>query len=314
MLQRSVKDGWCQKCYTGLKINLGKCHLFGIGVPSPDVESVARSINCSFSFLPFTYLGLPVEIHGSKGGFDVTDMSSAKSGVWISLVKCCSSLNRFGVDLNEIMVRKICNGTNTLFWLDSWIEGCGPLKERFPRLFALEQHKSCSVAERWAFSNGVWAANWAWRRQPTRQSLATFLPFLVLSMVLFFILPRRMNGYGTSKAQIKLIWLKIWSWWKVPPLFNPSLDDILEGIPSLFPNKWKAKLFHVICLGFIWSVWAWRNRIFHASSDEEKSCALNEDIFPAVQRLLLLWTSNRAPKNRFSGANWILRPNELLDS
>ncbi|PWA53458.1 reverse transcriptase domain, Reverse transcriptase zinc-binding domain protein [Artemisia annua] len=89
-------------------------------------------------------------------------MSSAKSGVWVSLVKFCSSLNHFGVDLNEIMVRKICNGTNILFWLDSWIEGCRPLKERFPRLFALEQHKSCSVAERWAFSNGVWAANWVW--------------------------------------------------------------------------------------------------------------------------------------------------------
>ncbi|GJS38460.1 RNA-directed DNA polymerase, eukaryota [Tanacetum coccineum] len=90
--------------------------------------------------------------------------------------------------------------------------------------------------------------------------------------------------------------------------------NILHGIPSLYANKWKAKLFHAICLGFIWSVWAWRNRILHASSDEEKSCALHEDIFPAVQRILLLWTSNRAPKNRFSWANWILRPNELLDS
>ncbi|GKE03667.1 RNA-directed DNA polymerase, eukaryota, reverse transcriptase zinc-binding domain protein [Tanacetum coccineum] len=96
---------------------------------------------------------------------------------------------------------------------------------------------------------------------------------------------------------------------------DPSLDDILRGIPSPYANKWKAKLFHAICLGFIWSVWAWRNRILHASSDEEKSCALHEDTFLAVQMILLLWTSNRAPKKiRFLWANWILRPNELLDS
>nr|GEX79462.1 RNA-directed DNA polymerase, eukaryota, reverse transcriptase zinc-binding domain protein [Tanacetum cinerariifolium] len=44
-----------------------------------------------------------LEIHGSKGGFDVSDISSANSGVWVSLVKCCSNLNRFGIDLNEIM-------------------------------------------------------------------------------------------------------------------------------------------------------------------------------------------------------------------
>ncbi|GKB29952.1 RNA-directed DNA polymerase, eukaryota, reverse transcriptase zinc-binding domain protein [Tanacetum coccineum] len=264
----------------------------------------------------------------------------------------------------------------------------------------MEQHKSCSVAERWTFSNGAWAANWAWRRQPTGRSLGDISSILSLmdglvfdtskedewvwniessgnfsvsslcsliqkKMLVTFVdspkfvwnswVPRKVNFYAWRLAldrlptrenlsrrglihldsssclfcgsdveskehcflscpKIKLIWLKIWSWWNVPPLFNPSLDDILHGIPRLFSNKWKAKLFHAICLGCIRSVWAWRNRILHASSDEEKSRALREDIFPAVQRMLLLWTSNRAPKNRFSWANWILRPNELLDT
>ncbi|GJX68641.1 hypothetical protein Tco_0304368 [Tanacetum coccineum] len=126
------------------------------------------------------------DLHGLKGGFDVNDMSSAKSGVWVSLVKCCSNLNRFGIDLNEIMVRKICNGTNTLFWLDNWIKGSGPLKDRFPRLYALEQHKSCSVAERWTFSNGAWAANWAWRRQPIGRSLGDISSILSLMDGLVF--------------------------------------------------------------------------------------------------------------------------------
>ncbi|GKA38784.1 putative RNA-directed DNA polymerase, eukaryota, reverse transcriptase zinc-binding domain protein [Tanacetum coccineum] len=47
-------------CNKGLKINISKCMLFGIGVPLRDVENIARAFNCSHGSLPFSYLGLPV--------------------------------------------------------------------------------------------------------------------------------------------------------------------------------------------------------------------------------------------------------------
>ncbi|PWA55360.1 RNA-directed DNA polymerase, eukaryota [Artemisia annua] len=50
----------CFHDVSGLRISLAKCQLFGIGIPLDDVESVSRSINCSFSFFPFTYLMLVV--------------------------------------------------------------------------------------------------------------------------------------------------------------------------------------------------------------------------------------------------------------
>ncbi|GJS38463.1 RNA-directed DNA polymerase, eukaryota, reverse transcriptase zinc-binding domain protein [Tanacetum coccineum] len=72
-----------------------------------------------------------------------------------------------------------------------------------------------------------------------------------------------------------------------------------------------TSLFHAVCLSLIWFVWKWRNKIMHAPSDEEVSLALREDIFPAIQRLSLLWTSNRSSKCRATWFHWIRAPKEV---
>lgn len=51
------------KCFeesSGLKINLQKSHLIGVGVPTGEVERMAAKFHCKADFVPFTYLGLPV--------------------------------------------------------------------------------------------------------------------------------------------------------------------------------------------------------------------------------------------------------------
>ncbi|PWA60199.1 hypothetical protein CTI12_AA380360 [Artemisia annua] len=60
-------------------------------------------------------------------------------GVWVSVVKCCSNLNLFGIDLNEIM-----------------------------------HHTTC----RWAFSNRAWVVNWDWCMQPTERFLGDIISIL----------------------------------------------------------------------------------------------------------------------------------------
>ncbi|GJW91857.1 reverse transcriptase domain, reverse transcriptase zinc-binding domain protein [Tanacetum coccineum] len=45
---------------SGLKINLAKSRIFGIGILMANVANIARAINCSYGSLPFNYLGLPV--------------------------------------------------------------------------------------------------------------------------------------------------------------------------------------------------------------------------------------------------------------
>ncbi|GKB45483.1 putative RNA-directed DNA polymerase, eukaryota, reverse transcriptase zinc-binding domain protein [Tanacetum coccineum] len=44
----------------GLRTNINKSNLYGIGVSNSEVESMAAGSGCSPSYLPFSYLGLPI--------------------------------------------------------------------------------------------------------------------------------------------------------------------------------------------------------------------------------------------------------------
>ncbi|GJT29059.1 hypothetical protein Tco_0909334 [Tanacetum coccineum] len=49
---------------------------------------------------------------------------------------------------------------------------CGErLANVFPRLYALEQRKDCSITARWILSNNVWGGNWEWRIPPRGRAM-----------------------------------------------------------------------------------------------------------------------------------------------
>nr|GEU89402.1 arginine repressor C-terminal-like domain-containing protein [Tanacetum cinerariifolium] len=51
------------KCFgeaSGLKVNLSKSSIYGVGVQYSEVESISAAFNCKCDSLPFVYLGLPV--------------------------------------------------------------------------------------------------------------------------------------------------------------------------------------------------------------------------------------------------------------
>ncbi|GJT06102.1 hypothetical protein Tco_0840564 [Tanacetum coccineum] len=250
---------------SGLKINLDKSKLFGIGVSPEEVTSIARLVYCTHGSLPFIYLELPVgrsmkkieawndvinkftrrlsswkanmlsiggrltllksvlddekkmvwvswqkimsstkngglgvesikaknmglmgkwkwrflnesdalwkrvivEFHGVNGGFDQTTSYMRNSGTWASIVKSCLELEHMSIDLDNLMERKVLSGNQTRFWTDYWIKNHGRLKNRFPRLYALETSKDCFVADRWVLEDGFGHAKWSWRRHPS---------------------------------------------------------------------------------------------------------------------------------------------------
>ncbi|GKF80940.1 putative RNA-directed DNA polymerase, eukaryota, reverse transcriptase zinc-binding domain protein, partial [Tanacetum coccineum] len=45
---------------SGLKININKSNIFGIGVSDDEVSNMARNSSCATGSFPFTYLGLPI--------------------------------------------------------------------------------------------------------------------------------------------------------------------------------------------------------------------------------------------------------------
>ncbi|PNX81962.1 cytochrome p450, partial [Trifolium pratense] len=68
------------------------------------------------------------------------------------------------------VVRRVGDGSDTLFWTDSWMDGT-PLCERFGRLFALVETKSHTVAEMFSLGWGMDGAAWVqtshmWHWQP----------------------------------------------------------------------------------------------------------------------------------------------------
>ncbi|GKB67028.1 hypothetical protein Tco_0928440 [Tanacetum coccineum] len=89
------------------------------------------------------------------------------SGTWASIVRSCLELEHVSIDLENLMERKVLSGNQTRFWTDCWIKNHGPLKNRFPILFALETSKDCFVADRWVHEDGFWHAKWSWRRHPS---------------------------------------------------------------------------------------------------------------------------------------------------
>ncbi|GJS09002.1 RNA-directed DNA polymerase, eukaryota [Tanacetum coccineum] len=71
----------------------------------------------------------------------------ARSSTWTTIVRECGNLSSKGINFLSHMKRKVGNGLNTLFWVDSWLTDI-PLKQLYPRMFALDCNKNSTVAEK----------------------------------------------------------------------------------------------------------------------------------------------------------------------
>ncbi|GKA42376.1 RNA-directed DNA polymerase, eukaryota, reverse transcriptase zinc-binding domain protein [Tanacetum coccineum] len=69
---------------SGLKINVSKSKVFGIGVSSHDIEDMARDAGCGSGNVPFSYLGLPigVNMHLTANWQPLIDRFRAKLSSW----------------------------------------------------------------------------------------------------------------------------------------------------------------------------------------------------------------------------------------
>nr|GEX28087.1 RNA-directed DNA polymerase, eukaryota, reverse transcriptase zinc-binding domain protein [Tanacetum cinerariifolium] len=253
-------------------------------------ESIARSINYSHDSLPFSYLGLPVgkvisEIHGSGGGFMDSNWSWRRQPT--------GRLEGDLVSLNNVSSGIVLDPLHD----DKWVWSSNAFES-----FSVKS--LCVAIQNKMFYNNIAASKFTWNY---------WVPREVNICVCRLSLDQSRDHCIRSCPIIKLLWFKIWDWWRTPPLFNPSLDDILIGNFNLFLKKWAAKLVHAVCFALIWHIWGWRNKILHACSDSAAAAALHEDIFPSVQRMSLLWVSKRAFKSNssFSWDHWIHKPNEV---
>ncbi|GKD12688.1 RNA-directed DNA polymerase, eukaryota [Tanacetum coccineum] len=86
------------------------------------------------------------------------DLNGCQSnGFWSRIVGTTNQLHSSGVVPFCSIRYKVGDGSLIRFWLDTWV-GDLPLRDRFNRLYHLENFKDCMVRDR--FSNGSWSWNW----------------------------------------------------------------------------------------------------------------------------------------------------------
>ncbi|GKD07433.1 hypothetical protein Tco_1187118, partial [Tanacetum coccineum] len=163
---------------SGLKINILKSSIYGVGVSLDEVQVMASNTGCKTGLLPFTYLGLPIRSNMSliANWKPLIDKFNSKLSSWkanlfsfggrLTLIKAVlgslASFDKGGLAIGSV---KSFNLALLHKWRwrfysspDSlWVNVIKALHARFNRLFRLEQDKNCLIVDR--ISNGQWSWN-----------------------------------------------------------------------------------------------------------------------------------------------------------
>nr|GEX18900.1 reverse transcriptase domain-containing protein [Tanacetum cinerariifolium] len=84
------------------------------------------------------------DFYGDDWGFSLESKSFGSSGLWTDIIKAVNSVNTNDEDFKYSFIRNISNA--------------------FPRLYALETSKDCSISDRWHMDNDSGVGIWSWNR------------------------------------------------------------------------------------------------------------------------------------------------------
>nr|GEW11377.1 RNA-directed DNA polymerase, eukaryota, reverse transcriptase zinc-binding domain protein [Tanacetum cinerariifolium] len=132
----------------GMSINIHKSHILGVGIPDNTVSEAASLLGCAILKTPFKYLGIMVggNMSLTKAWDDTICKLKKRLSKW--------KLKTLSIGGRLTLLKSVLGSTPiynmSIFKNDVWI-GESPLKVVFPRLFALEDSKDASVADK--FSN-----------------------------------------------------------------------------------------------------------------------------------------------------------------
>nr|GEU50867.1 RNA-directed DNA polymerase, eukaryota [Tanacetum cinerariifolium] len=103
---------------SGLKINIYKSNVYGVGVSDNEVHSMATDIGFSPGSFPFTYLGLPIgaNMNLTEGGFGLNDISSKV--IWSKIVGSSNFLHSIEILPSDSIRFRVGCGTSIGFWKD----------------------------------------------------------------------------------------------------------------------------------------------------------------------------------------------------
>nr|GEY08021.1 putative ribonuclease H protein At1g65750 family [Tanacetum cinerariifolium] len=172
---------------SGLKINIHKSNIYGIGVNEEDVSNMASNAGCIEGNISFNYLDLPIgsNMKSIANWKKLVDRFNLRLSNWnanllsiggrLTLIKfVLGSLGIYYLSIFRAPDSVLQNlerirsnffwggnqdscGTRIRFWKDIWV-GEVPLFIRYNRLYRLDQDKDCLIIDR--INNGQWQ-NWS---------------------------------------------------------------------------------------------------------------------------------------------------------
>ncbi|GJZ35184.1 hypothetical protein Tco_0581001 [Tanacetum coccineum] len=84
--------------------------------------------------------------YGEDGALN-SPSSLSKRSPRLDIIREVTVLHTKGINLLDLMRKKVGNGLNTLFWEDPWLDDLA-LKHKFSRLYALDNYKQITVVEK----------------------------------------------------------------------------------------------------------------------------------------------------------------------
>ncbi|GJV87374.1 hypothetical protein Tco_1531312 [Tanacetum coccineum] len=115
------------------------------GVDSSERKMVWMSWNKVLAFKKYDGLGVST-IYGEDGALN-SPSSLSKRSPWLDIIREVIVLRTKGINLLDLIRKKVGNGLNTLCWEDPWLDDLA-LKHKFPRLYDLDNYKQITVIEK----------------------------------------------------------------------------------------------------------------------------------------------------------------------
>ncbi|KAJ9557802.1 hypothetical protein OSB04_012416 [Centaurea solstitialis] len=185
-------------------------------------------------------------IFGEDGGLASLGRSRGKgnNSVWGNIMKVGLEVDKLGINFSNSFWKSIGDGADSKFWEDSWVE-VGRLKDKFMRLFKLEENKSISIADRGSFEGDSWIWKWGWRRELGGREIGEFEG--LMKALEGFLLKKNVKDRVT---------------WKFVPIggftvkeLRKILDEAVRrgGGVNSNPTMWLKEIPKKVCI-FMWRV------------------------------------------------------------
>nr|GEV00858.1 RNA-directed DNA polymerase, eukaryota [Tanacetum cinerariifolium] len=261
---------------SGLKINIHKGKLMGIGIPQDD-EVIAK-----------------ISSRLSKW-----KLKTLSVGGRYTLIKSILS----SLPLHYFSIFKVPKGNEeeTSFWDDVWTSD-SPLKLMFPRLYSLELDKTCSVAVKVRDTSLIAS----FRRPPRGDSTRVFFVKSTRCYIDDSFLPKvEVSTRWIVSIPIKLM-RKVTRWWEVEFHNFHSYSDWLLWFKNLRFPKVLNDVFEGVCYMMWWVIWKYHNQVLFGNIIPSMDL-----LFDEISQLSYSWVSSRCKSLSIDWNVWIKNPGSL---